>query len=293
MQTTIGGPVKVTGVGLHTGCEVSMELKPAPENTGIIFRRVDLQNFEIEALRSHVSRVVLATTLMKRGVMLSTVEHVLSALYGLGLDNVYADIDSLEVPILDGSALPFVEAVLSVGIVEQAEERIYLNVEKPIRLDDGEKFISIEPFPSFRISYEIEFSHPAIGSQTIDLDMSSESYTHEIAFARTFGFYAEVKQLQEKGLIRGGSFDNAVVLSDDGIMNGELRAPDEFVRHKMLDLIGDVSLCGWPIIGHVKAYKAGHALHTALAMSIFRNPSFFSEVKETDLGSSKATQFSA
>ena len=293
MQTTIKGPVKVSGVGLHTGCQVSLELKPAPQNTGIVFRRIDLQNFEIEALRNHVSRVVLATTLMKRGVMLSTVEHILSALYGLGLDNVYLDIDSLEVPILDGSALPFVEAVLSVGIEEQSDERVLLKVDKPIRLEDGEKFISIEPFPTFRISYEIEFAHPAIGRQEIDLEMSPESYAREIAFARTFGFYAEVKQLQDKGLIRGGSFDNAVVLNDDGIMNGELRAPDEFVRHKMLDLIGDVSLCGWPIIGHVKVHKAGHALHTALATAIFRNPSFFSRVKQTDPISSQATSLSA
>lgn len=283
MQTTIGESVQISGVGLHTGCDVSLTLKPAGPGVGLVFRRVDLRNFEIEAHRKHVSRVVLATTLMKRGVMLSTVEHLLSALYGLGVDNVYIDIDSLEVPILDGSARPFVEIVERAGIRELPEERRFLKVERSILLQDGEKYISVAPAYDFRITYEIDFAHPAIGRQRIDLSITPESYASEIAFARTFGFLTEVEQLRKSNLIRGGSLDNAVVLSETGILNGELRAPDEFVRHKTLDLIGDIALCGYPLIGHITAHKAGHALHTALATELVRKPSAWRLVKESQL----------
>ena len=285
MQTTLKKPVKISGVGLHTGCQVSITLRPAPEDTGVIFRRVDLQNFQIEALRKRVSRVVLATTLMKKGVMLSTVEHILSALYGLELDNVYIDIDSLEVPIMDGSALPFVEMVSQAGIQKQDKERIFLKIQKPIRLKNKEKFISIEPASSFQISYEIDFTHPMIGHQVLNMELTPEIYRRDIAYARTFGFYAEVEDLRKKGLIRGGSFDNAVVLSETEIMNGELRSPDEFVRHKILDLIGDISLCGYPLIGHIRAHKAGHALHTSLATILVRDPSLCCYVSEAQLNS--------
>jgi UDP-3-O-[3-hydroxymyristoyl] N-acetylglucosamine deacetylase len=220
---------------------------------------------------------------MKRGVMLSTVEHLLSALYGSSIDNLYIDIDSLEVPILDGSALPFVRMLQEAGIREQDAERELLVVEAPICLEENGKFISIEPSTSFRISYEIEFDHPSIGRQSLDLELSPESYAREIALARTFGFFAEVEDLLKKGLIRGGSFENAVVLGDEGVMNGELRVPDEFVRHKVLDLIGDISLCGHPLVGHLKAFKAGHSLHTNLATEITRNRSSVRKVKESEL----------
>ena len=283
MQRTIEKPIRVSGVGLHTGCEVSLELKPAPENTGIVFRRVDLQGFEIEAQRKWASRVVLATTLMKRGVMLSTVEHLLSALYGSQIDNLFIDIDSLEVPILDGSALPFVQMLQEAGIRDQDAERELLIIEAPIHLEEHGKFISIEPSTSFEIFYEIDFDHPSIGSQTLDLEMSPQNYASEIAFARTFGFFAEVEDLLKKGLIRGGSFENAVVLGDEGVMNGELRVPNEFVRHKVLDLIGDISLCGYQIIGRIRAFKAGHSLHTNLATEITRNRSCVRIVKESEL----------
>lgn len=283
MQQTIKKSVTVSGVGLHTGCDVSLWLRPAPEDTGIVFRRTDLGNFEIEAVRERVSRVVLATTLMKKGVMLSTVEHLLSALYGLGISNIYVDIDSLEVPILDGSALPFVEIVNGVGVQNQGQERTFLKVEKPFRLEADDKFISIEPADTFRITYEIDFTHPSIGQQKLDLEILPDKYSKEIAFARTFGFYSEVEEMYKKGLIRGGSFENAVVLSDEGIMNGSLRSKDEFVRHKTLDLIGDISLCGYPLIGHIKAFKAGHALHTDLATALARNQSICRKVKESEL----------
>jgi UDP-3-O-[3-hydroxymyristoyl] N-acetylglucosamine deacetylase len=293
VQATIKKSVPISGIGLHTGCQVSLELKPAPADTGIVFRRVDLQGFEIEALRERVSRVVLATTLMKKGVMLSTVEHVLSALYGLGLDNLYIDISSLEVPILDGSALPFVEMVQKAGVQKQEKARTLLKVQKPFRLQEGNKFISIEPSSTFRISYEIDFAHPSIGHQVLDLEMTSEAYAKEIAFARTFGFYSEVEELRRKGLIRGGSFENAVVLSETEIMNGPLRSPDEFVRHKTLDLIGDISLCGYPLIGHIKAHKAGHALHTDLATALVRDPTLCRKVKEPDLLQVESSRLSA
>lgn len=283
MQKTIKQSVQIAGVGLHTGCDVSVELNPAPVDTGIVFRRVDLQDFRIEALRKWVSRVVLATTLMKRGVMLSTVEHLLSAVYGCGVDNLFIDINSLEVPILDGSAAPFVEMLKDSGFTEQDAERTYLVVERTIRLEERDKYVVVEPAASFRISYEIDFDHPAIGRQSLDLEISPETYETEIAFARTFGFYEEVEELLKKGLIRGGSLENAVVLSEDGLMNGGLRAPDEFVRHKTLDLIGDISLCGYPIIGHIHAHRAGHSLHTNLAMEVSRNRSAVTLVKESEL----------
>lgn len=283
MQRTIRKPVHVKGTGLHTGCAVSLNLKPAPVGTGIVFRRTDLQGFEIEARRKWVSRVVLATTLMKQGVMLSTVEHLLSAVYALGLDNLFIEIDSLEVPILDGSSMPFVELINEAGIQEQDEERTYLVITRKFRLDRDDKFIELAPCASFQISYEIVFEHPVIGRQKLDLEITPESYTREIAFARTFGFYEEAEELRKKGLIRGGSFDNAVVLSEDRVMNGELRAPDEFVRHKALDLIGDIALCGFPIIGRIRAFKAGHALHTLLATELSRNRSLTRLRRESEL----------
>lgn len=283
MQTTIATTVQTAGTGLHTGCDVSVKLRPAPADTGVVFRRVDLQNYPIEANRQWVSRVMLATTLMKRGVMLSTVEHLLSAVYGFGIDNLFIDIDSLEVPILDGSSLPFIELLQKAGVREQDAPRRYLLVEEPVILRDGEKWIAVEPASGFSICYDIDFAHPAIGVQSLDLEISRESYLREIAFARTFGFYNEVEELRKKGLIRGGSLDNAVVIGDEGILNGPLRTPDEFVRHKVLDLIGDISLCGRPLVGRIRAYKAGHSLHTSLATEVWRNRSAVREVLESEL----------
>jgi len=288
MQRTIRNEVGTSGVGLHTGCQVSITLRPAPPNTGVVFRRVDLQGFAIEARRHWVSRVVLATTLMKQGVMLSTVEHVLSAVYGSWIDNLFIDIDSLELPILDGSALPFVKLIEEAGTVEQDGERTFLVVEKEIRLEEPGKAIVVEPDDQFSIFYEIDFQHPAIGRQVFDLSLTPERYAREIAFARTFGFFQEVEELRKKGLIRGGSLENAVVLSEDGIMNGTLRAPDEFVRHKVLDLIGDVSLCGYPLLGRINAFRAGHSLHTHLATEISRNSKAVRKVKESELQLSAA-----
>ena len=260
-QKTLAAELQFSGVGLHSGFDVDLRLVPAPPGAGIVFRRSDLNGFEIEAHRRYVAKVNFATTLMKRGVMLSTVEHLLSAIYGLGIDNLYIDVSSLEIPILDGSAEPFAEAIDRVGLVEQDRPREYIRVLQPFTWSEAGRSVSIEPYDGFRVTCRIEFPHPAIGVQEVELELAPQTYREEICFARTFGFYREVQELLANKLIRGGSYENAVVLSDDGILNGPLRCPDEFVRHKALDLIGDVALVGKPLLGHLKACRAGHAAH--------------------------------
>jgi UDP-3-O-[3-hydroxymyristoyl] N-acetylglucosamine deacetylase len=269
-QRTIRNEIRLEGIGLHTGYSVKLRLVPAPDNTGILFRRTDLKNFIIEATRSYVARVSYATTLMKKGVMISTVEHLLSTLYGLGIDNLYIEIDSMEVPIMDGSGRRFIEEIEKVGIEEQTGLRKYVVIEEPIEVRDGDKFAGVYPDPVPKASYIIDFEHQAIGRQEIHLELNPECYKIEIGLARTFGFIADVEYLKRCGLIRGGSLENAVVLDHSGIVNNHLRYPDEFVRHKLLDLLGDISLAGYPIIGHLCAEKAGHAMHTALADKIAR-----------------------
>ncbi len=269
-QRTLKSSLALEGIGLHTGYAVHLSLVPAPENTGILFRRTDLKNFTIEATRTNVARVSYATTLMKKGVMISTVEHLLSALYGLGVDNLYIDLDSMEVPIMDGSGRRFLEEIKRVGIDEQGEARKYIVIDEPIEVRDGEKFAGVYPDRVPKATYIIEFEHKAIGRQEIHFELTPECYEKEIGPARTFGFIADVEYLKRSGLIRGGSLENAVVLDHSGIINNHLRYPDEFVRHKLLDLLGDISLAGYPIIGHLRAEKAGHAMHTALADKIAR-----------------------
>src|SRR2546428_2084093 len=274
-QVTLARELEFKGTGLHSGFQVVLRLSPAPPNTGVIFRRPDLSGFQIEALRCNVAKVNYATTLMKRGVMISTVEHVLSAIYGLGVDNVYIDVDSLEVPILDGSAKPYVDAIRKAGLKTQGASREYIQILEPFAWMENGKSVCVEPCDTFRASCVIEFSHPLIGRQELDLVLVPEQYGREVCYARTFGFYREVETMLKNNLIRGGSFDNAIVLSDDGIMNGELRQPDEFVRHKMLDLIGDVALLGNPLLGHLKAYRAGHAAHATFVGKLLKQKSAY------------------
>jgi UDP-3-O-[3-hydroxymyristoyl] N-acetylglucosamine deacetylase len=269
-QRTLRERRHVDGIGLHTGYPVHLELVPAPQNTGIVFRRTDLKNFEIEATRAHVARVSYATTLMKKGVMISTVEHLLSTLYGLGIDNLYIDLNSMEVPIMDGSGRIFMEEIEKAGIREQDALREYLVIQEPIEVCHEDKVAGVYPAAVPKATYIINFEHSAIGRQQIDLELTPESYRSSIGPARTFGFVSDVEYLRSCGLIRGGSLENAVVLDESGIVNCELRFPDEFVRHKMLDLLGDISLIGRPIIGHLYAEKAGHAIHAALADRIAR-----------------------
>jgi UDP-3-O-[3-hydroxymyristoyl] N-acetylglucosamine deacetylase len=272
-QRTLRKEIHFEGIGLHTGYTVGLILSPAPPDTGIRFRRTDLKNFEIEAIRTHVAKVSYATTLMKKGVMISTVEHLLSTLYGLGIDNLFLDINSLEVPILDGSGKHFTREILKTGIIDQDAIRKYLVIVKPIEVRQGDKVAGVYPDSIPRATYIIDFEHEAIGYQKIDMELTPESYCREIAGARTFGFISDVEYLKSLGLIRGGSLENAVVLDSSGIVNNKLRFPDEFVRHKLLDLLGDISLVGRPIVGHLYAERAGHAIHTALAEKIVRQKS--------------------
>ena len=282
-QQTVAAELGFNGVGLHSGAPVNLKILPAPADTGVIFKRVDLDNFAIGAVARNVAHVAYATTLMKQGVLISTVEHLLSSLYMLGVDNAVIEIDNLEVPILDGSALQFVEEISRVGLVEQKEPRKYLVVRKEIHLEERGKTISVYPAVSLQISYSIDFKHPLIQKQTFEFEASRDSFADEIAPARTFGFLHEVEELKKNGLVRGGSMDNAIVLTKTGILNDILRFKDEFVRHKILDNIGDLSLIGRPFIGRIVASKAGHALHTLLVSRILSNPANFELLPSSDL----------
>ncbi len=282
-QRTLREKIHLEGIGLHTGYSVQLTLEPAPPDTGIRFRRTDLKNFEIEALRLHVAKVSYATTLMKKGVMISTVEHLLSTLYGLGIDNLYLDLNSLEVPILDGSSGLFVQEIQKAGIAEQDAARKYMVIEKPIEVRHENKVAGVYPARTPKATYIIDFEHSAIGYQKIEIDLTPESYCREIAMARTFGFVSDVEYLKSLGLIRGGSLENAVVLDSAGIVNNHLRFPNEFVRHKLLDLLGDISLTGYPIIGHLYAERAGHAIHTALVDQIARHSDHYRICTALDL----------
>ena len=278
-QRTLHSPIKFSGIGLHTGYSSNMTLVPAPPGTGLIFRRTDLHGFEIEARRTHVTKVSYATTLMKKGVMISTVEHILAAIYGLEIDNLYIDIDAMEAPILDGSSGLFVEAVMRVGIEDQHVPRRFLVIEKPVEVRYDDKFAGVYPSDAPRATCFIDFEHPAIGRQRIDLELTPDSFCREIATARTFGFLADIEYLKKLGLIQGGSLENAVVIGQEEVLNQKLRFPDEFVRHKLLDLLGDIALAGFPILGHLRAERAGHAIHTALAEKILRSRDCFSILK--------------
>jgi UDP-3-O-[3-hydroxymyristoyl] N-acetylglucosamine deacetylase len=264
-QHTITTPVRFSGIGLHTGVPVRLTLTPAPANTGLVFKRTDLEGFSIKANGANVARVSYATSLMRKGVLISTTEHLLAALVSAGIDNVFAEMDNLEVPIMDGSALPFACEIARVGLRRQRAKRSYLRIVKPLEITEGAKRIAIYPSPAYRITYHIDFAHPRIGKQTLELALSPDVFLNEIAPARTFGFLEEVEKLRKAGLVRGGSLENAIVLSRDGVMNPEgLRFPDEFCRHKILDLMGDLALLGHPIVGHIVAHRAGHAMHYAL-----------------------------
>src|SRR6059058_2161843 len=271
-QTTVAEPVEVSGIGLHTGVPVNLRLLPAPPDTGYVFRRTDLGGFEIPATVESVAHCSYATTLMRTGVMLSTVEHVLAALRGCGIDNAYVDVDNLEVPIMDGSSEAFAEMIDRAGIVEQSLARRALLVRETVAATSGNRSISIEPADAFEIDCLIDFPHPLIGVQHRSVTLDNGSFARDIASARTFGFIEDVEALRRANLIRGGSLDNAIVLTMHGMLNETgLRFSDEFVRHKILDIIGDLALLGMTILGRVKAERSGHLLHAALMSSLLRN----------------------
>ncbi len=284
-QTTLAKNISVSGVGLHTGVDVNMTLRPAPANTGYIFVRTDLDNFEIPASVEYISHCSYATTLMRRGVVLSTCEHLLSALRGVGVDNCFIDLDNIEIPIMDGSSEDFIELIENAGVVEQNAARRVFRVLERVEFEQGDRKMSIEPAENFEIDCVIDFAHPFIGKQSFrytDDGGNSDNphsairdpqsaYGREIASARTFGFTHEIEQLRKANLALGGSLDNAIVLTDSGMLNETpLRFADEFVRHKILDIIGDLALIGMPIAGRVTAEKSGHSVHASLMSKLLK-----------------------
>ena len=264
-------------MGLHSGAPVKLRILPAPANTGIVFRRVDLDAFEVEAIGRNVARVSYATSLMKKGVLISTTEHLLSALVGMRIDNAIVELDNLELPILDGSARPFVDLIRRAGIRKQRRARTYLRVLKALEVHEGNKFIGIYPADRYSVSYTINFPHPMIGREAFTLELTNGQYVSQIAPARTFGFLHEAEALRQQGLIRGASTENALVLTREGLQNPPLRYSDEFVRHKILDLIGDLALIGRQVLGNVVADRAGHAMHTALVSRLLRDRTLWEE----------------
>lgn len=273
-QTTLASSVETSGIGLHTAVPVMLRLTPAPPDTGYIFRRTDLGGFEIPANVEWVAHCSYATTLMRTGVMLSTVEHLLAGLRGAGVDNAFIEVDNLELPIMDGSAEAFTELVERAGLVQQPTARRALMVREHIAVERGNRSISIEPSHGFEIDCMIDFAHPLIGVQHLRIELSNGAFNREIAGARTFGFTEEIEALRRDNLIRGGSLENAIVLTPEGMLNETpLRYPDEFVRHKILDIVGDLALLGMPIMGRVRAERSGHILHAALMTKLLRTRS--------------------
>lgn len=271
-QRTLKNEIRATGVGLHTGRKVYLTLRPAAPNSGIVFRRVDLDPVvEIPAKADFVGDTTLSTTIMKDGVRVSTVEHLMSAMAGLGIDNAIVDLSADEVPIMDGSAGPFVFLIQSAGIVEQNQPKQFIRVIKPVVLEDGDKRAEFLPFDGFKVSFSIDFDHPVFRGRKLDaeVDFSSTSFVREVSRARTFGFMHEIEYLRSKGLARGGSVDNAIVVDKYQILNEDgLRYEDEFVKHKVLDAIGDLYMLGSMLIGEFKAHKSGHGLNNRALLKL-------------------------
>jgi len=270
-QTTLTKPISVSGVGLHTGVEVNMTLRPSPANTGYIFVRTDLDNFEIPASVEYISHCSYATTLMRRGVVLSTCEHLLSALRGSDIDNCFIELDNIEIPIMDGSSEDFFELITKTGITEQNEKRHVLRVLEKVGVEIGDRKMSVEPAENYEIDCMIDFPHPFIERQHLNFVFKNGSFGKEIASARTFGFTHEIEALRKANLALGGSLKNAIVLTADGMLNETpLRFDDEFVRHKILDIIGDFALLGMPIQGKITAQKSGHSVHASLMSKLLK-----------------------
>jgi UDP-3-O-[3-hydroxymyristoyl] N-acetylglucosamine deacetylase len=273
LQCTIRRPVETQGIGLHTGVHTHLRFLPAPPDTGIVFRRVDLDHFPIQAHGQNVARVSYATSLMKQSVLLSTTEHLLAATYSYGIDNIFIDIDNIEIPILDGSAEPFMQLLDQAGVRRLRRKRRFLKVLKPVEVVEDGRRIAIYPADEFHVRCYVDFPHPLVGQQEVEMVVNPESFRQVLSRARTFCFESDIEPLRAMGLIRGGSLENAIVLTKDGVMNGPLRFPDEFGRHKALDLIGDLALLGLPLLGRVEARKAGHSLHTQLVSRLLADTS--------------------
>jgi UDP-3-O-[3-hydroxymyristoyl] N-acetylglucosamine deacetylase len=275
-QRTLRNTIKATGIGLHTGEKVYLTLKPAPVNTGVVFRRTDIDPVqEIPARAENVGDTTLSTTLMTASARVSTVEHLLSAMAGLGIDNAYVEVSAPEVPIMDGSAGPFVFLIQSAGIEEQNAAKRFIRIKRPVTVKDDDKVASFLPFDGFKVAFTIEFDHPVFRDRATraEVDFSSTSFVKEVSRARTFGFMHELEYLRSKGLARGGSVDNAIVVDEYRILNQDgLRYDDEFVKHKVLDAIGDLYLLGNSLIGEFRAHKSGHALNNASLRALIAQP---------------------
>ncbi|HVO88451.1 MAG TPA: UDP-3-O-acyl-N-acetylglucosamine deacetylase [Casimicrobiaceae bacterium] len=278
-QRTLKNATKTVGVGLHTGARVELTLRPAQPDTGIVFRRVDLpQPVTIPAVAGNVGDTRLSSTLKRDGTSISTVEHLLSALAGLGIDNLHVDVAGPEVPIMDGSAGPFIFLLQSAGIEEQKAPKRYLRVNTPVEVRDGDKWARFEPFNGFKLDFTIDFPHPVFGSESrrVVIDFAEHSYVKEVARARTFAFMQDVEAMRAAGLALGGSLQNAIVLDETRVLNSEgLRYDNEFVKHKVLDAIGDLYLLGHPLVAQYTAYKSGHTLNNALARALLAQPTAY------------------
>ncbi len=281
-QRTLKNTIRATGVGLHSGDKVYLTLHPAEPNSGIQFRRVDLDEpVIIDAIPKNVGETMLSTTLVKDGIKVATIEHLLSALAGLGIDNAIIDVSAAEVPIMDGSAGPFVFLLQSAGVAEQDSPKQYIRIKKPIRVEDGDKWAAFEPFDGFKVTFTIDFDHPAFPDhlKTSVMDFSSTTFVKEVSRARTFGFMKDIEFLRENNLALGGSLDNAIVVDDDKVINEDgLRYADEFVKHKILDAIGDLYLLGHSLIGEFKGFKSGHALNNKLLLALLENEDAWEKV---------------
>lgn len=288
-QRTLKSLVRATGVGLHTGCKVEMTLRPAQPDTGIVFRRLDVEPpVEFPVSPERVTDTRLCSALERDGVKVSTVEHLMSALAGLGVDNVHIDLTGPEVPILDGSAAPFVFLIQSAGLEDQAAPRRFICVQKTVRVEEGDKWAEFSPHEGYRLTFRIDFEHPVLkrSGQEVTIDLAEQTYVKELSRARTFGFMRDVESLRSTGLARGGTLDNAVVMDEYRVLNeGGLRYADEFVKHKVLDAVGDLYLAGHPIIGAFTAYKSGHGLNNRLLRALLADATAWEWVTYTDAAS--------
>ncbi|RJQ50350.1 MAG: UDP-3-O-acyl-N-acetylglucosamine deacetylase [Nitrospiraceae bacterium] len=281
LQNTLKKEITISGQGLHTGNNINMQINPAPRDTGIVFIRTDKGNIYVKAGINSVVDTTFATTLASEGVKIGTVEHLLAAFSGLNIDNAYVEIDGPEVPIMDGSALPFVKKIVEAGIAKQAKPISFIRILEPIVVSEGQSQIAVTPYEGTRITYRLFYTHPAFGEQKLAVDITSMKFIKELAPARTFGFLRDVEMLRSRGLAKGGSLDNAIVLGEKEVINGnQLRFKDEFVRHKILDAVGDIALIGFPLYGHIIANKSGHTLHVKLLRKILSSRNSWEYVSE-------------
>jgi UDP-3-O-[3-hydroxymyristoyl] N-acetylglucosamine deacetylase len=271
LQHTLRRPISCVGIGLHSGNKVTLSLKPAPADSGVRFRRTDIGHHEVPATVHNLAGIQLATGLASEEVSVETVEHLLAALVSVGVDNVLIELNSPEVPIMDGSAAPFIYLIHEAGVKALQVARKYLKIIRPIAISRGDKRIALYPSDHFKVTYSVSYDHPLLRHQSRTLRITEESFLEHIAPARTFTFLKDVEMLRQNGLALGGSLENAIVLGETGVLNNPLRFEDEFVRHKILDAIGDLALVGYPVIGHLVAHRAGHALHTEFAAKILED----------------------